>query len=156
MTDKLYPYFTIMVGLPGTGKSTHVKRYALPDAVILSTDNIIEKRCEFEGLTYSQGFKLFIDDATKQFNAELAQALKDRKNIMVDRTNLTVNSRHKLLARVPKDYKKYAMYVPIPEDWSTRLANRPGKCIPDSVISTMMMDFQMPTLDEGFDAVFTV
>ena len=34
-----------------------------------------------------------------------------------------------------------------------RMANRPGKTIPDSVIESMMDSFVRPVLDEGFDTV---
>jgi hypothetical protein len=39
------------------------------------------------------------------------------------------------------------------EDWQHRMASRPGKTIPDSVIESMMDSFVRPALDEGFDTV---
>lgn len=148
--------FSIMVGLPATGKSTYIEKNARPDLVVLSTDNIIEQMCKEAGVTYNQGFKLFIDEATKGFNYQIGEAIKNEQSIVIDRTNLTAKGRRKLLSRVPNKYNKYALYFPIPTDWNTRLQSRPGKCIPQPVLDNMLLSFQMPTVDEGFDAVFTI
>lgn len=152
------PYITLLVGLPGVGKSTYVNEYKTPDSIVLSTDAIVESMCNANGITYDQGFKLFIDQATHEYNKLLATYLAAGNDIVIDRTNLSVTSRRKILARVPKRYKKYAAFFPIPpeEEWKKRLASRPGKCIPQSVLDNMLMQFQMPTVDEGFDAVFTI
>jgi len=152
------PSFVVLVGLPGVGKSTYIKENALPGYRILSTDSIVEKMCAAQGITYTQGFKLFIDDATKRFNRELVDALHDKANIMIDRTNLTRNTRRRLLSQVPKDYLKFAYYFPVPEqaEWERRLNARPGKYIPRPVIDTMMSSAQFPEKEEGFTAVFTI
>lgn len=151
------PNFSVLVGLPGVGKSTYISKHAnRENIVVASTDDIIDGMCADAGITYDQGFLLFIDEATKRYNTLIGDALKGRYSIVIDRTNLTVNSRRKLLARVPNEYKKYALYFPIPTDWNDRLKSRPGKCIPQNVIDNMIGSFQMPTKEEGFDAVFTI
>lgn len=150
--------FGVMVGLPGVGKSTYRKKMITPGITVLSTDDIVEDMCFNAGLNYDQGFKLFIEDATKVFNRRLSSALQNNESIMIDRTNLSRKSRARLLARVPKSYKKYAYFFPTPEDaeWKRRLSARPGKCIPQAVLDDMALSFEMPTIEEGFDAVFTV
>jgi predicted kinase len=150
--------FGVMVGLPGVGKSTYRKKNITPEVRVLSTDDIIESMCAERGITYDQGFREFIEPATKLFNQQLGEALKNGEDVMVDRTNLSRKSRARLLSLVPKSYRKYAYYFPTPagEEWRRRLDNRVGKHIPQAVLDDMSLSFVMPTIEEGFDAVFTV
>lgn len=152
----------MLVGLPGVGKSTWLRdRYhEVPgvDYVPLSTDAEIEKLCSEQGITYNQGFKLFIDQAQKIVNQKMAAAIKNRSDIVLDQTNLTKKSRARKMAQLPKYYKKYAYFFQIPEDaeWKRRLSSRPGKCIPQSVLDEMRVSLEAPMTDEGFDSIFTI
>jgi predicted kinase len=150
--------FIVLVGLPGVGKSTYINNNKNPRTIVLSTDAIVEKMCALQGITYTQGFKLFIDEATKRFNKQLAIALKNKNDIIIDRTNLTRASRKRLMSQVPEHYSKYAYYFPTPEkdEWQHRLASRPGKYIPQNVIDDMISNFDFPNKEEGFDAIFTI
>jgi hypothetical protein len=150
--------FIVLVGLPGVGKSTYINNNKNPGTIVLSTDAIVEKMCALQGITYTQGFKLFIDEATKRFNKQLAIALKNKNDIIIDRTNLTCASRKRLMSQVPKHYSKYAYYFPTPEEneWKRRLNNRPSKYIPQNVLDEMALSFQFPKKEEGFDAIFTI
>lgn len=150
--------FIVLVGLPGVGKSTYINNNKNPNALVLSTDAIVEKMCISQGITYTQGFRLFIDEAIKRFNKQLTIALKNNNDIIIDRTNLSRASRKRLMSQVPNNYSKYAYYFPIPEkdEWHRRLASRPGKHIPQNVIDDMINSFNFPEKEEGFDAIFTI
>jgi gluconate kinase len=54
------------------------------------------------------------------------------------------------------DYEHIAVVfrTPEPEELARRLASRPGKNIPDHVMRSMIDNFEMPTLDEGFTQVW--
>jgi tRNA uridine 5-carbamoylmethylation protein Kti12 len=145
-----------MVGLPASGKSTIVKElYAgRKDVEILSSDAIIETKCSQEGITYTEGFSKFIDEATKMFNANLQIAIKEHKNICIDRTNLTKKSRAKFLKMVPESYKRIAIVVECnSKDHMERLNSRVGKQIPYHVVENMINTYEHPSLDEGFDDI---
>ena len=156
------PVFTMLVGLPGTGKSTWITHeyqdVPFVDCVQLSTDAEIEKMCASQGITYDQGFKLFIDQAQKIVNQKMADAIKNRHDIVLDQTNLTKKSRARKMAQLPRAYKKYAVFFPVPEEaeWKRRLSARPGKCIPQSVLDDMQRGLEMPSTDEGFDEVMVI
>jgi len=152
-------YFWMTVGTPASGKSTWIReeviaRNLYPNPVILSSDGIIEEMCQAEGITYDEGFNKFIKPATSRFFSDLAFALKNGHNVMVDRTNLTVASRKKILDLVPEDYMKVAIvFYCDPDVQDERLLNRPGKTIPHHVIKSMRSSYEPPELDEGFDSI---
>ena len=54
------------------------------------------------------------------------------------------------------DYEHIAVVfkTPEPEELARRLASRPGKNIPAHVMRSMIDNFEMPTLDEGFTQVW--
>jgi gluconate kinase len=54
------------------------------------------------------------------------------------------------------DYEHIAIVFKTPEadELARRLASRPGKSIPDHVVRSMIDNFEMPSLDEGFTQVW--
>ena len=152
------PYIWIAVGLPASGKSTWIKKNVevrtTQDIVVLGTDRLIDQYAAECNMTYDEIWPHRIDDATDVFFAQVKTALAARRNIFIDRTNISVKSRRKILAHVPKDYHKIAcVYTCSPEVHEDRLHSRPGKFIPQLVIENMKKDFAYPTLDEGFDQI---
>lgn len=154
------PFCHVLVGLPGSGKSTwcniHVAGRTIPYNTV-STDNIIEAHAARQGKTYSEVFKDYIKLAQMEYDAQLAQYLAAGSNILVDRTNMTKTSRAKILRLVPDHYIKNAIVFTCKDDTlEKRLASRPGKIIPDFVIKSMRSTYQDPTLSEGFDDIIYV
>lgn len=154
------PILYMLVGLPGSGKSTYSEINLEPalqlagDFFYYSTDHYIDKIAKELELTYDDVFEDNIRDATAAMNLFLAEAIKSKRDVIWDQTNLTVNSRRKKLARFPAEYRKVAMVFEVAEDvLNERLANRPGKTIPAHVIKSMRDSYVAPTLDEGFDAI---
>ena len=150
-------YFYMMVGMPACGKSTWVKNN-YHDGIFLSSDAFIEMEAFNRGKTYDEIFTDTIDAATKQFFHDLKVGLEvGMPKVLVDRTNLGVKSRKKILDLVPKDYKKIAIVVQCSEaTQDARLLSRPGKSIPFKIIQNMRKDFHLPTLDEGFDDIVMI
>lgn len=157
------PTLILMVGLPGTGKSTLVSDLTSmdPDAFVYSTDRLIEEWSAGQGWTYDFGFSKYIDKATRQMNEWLDVAVRDGQNIIWDQTNLGVKKRRSITGRFnSKGWEKECRCILPPRgdsqnsDWEWRLANRPGKTIPDHVIHSMKQTFFIPTIDEGYDRVY--
>lgn len=148
----------MLVGIPTSGKSTYVNQLKKMDywknAVVLSTDNYIEKQAQRCGLTYNQIFDDVIGDATRELELEFNIAKDEGKNIIWDQTNLTSKARKKKLSKVPSFYRRFAVYFEIPlEDALERNKRREGKFIPESILHRMWHQFEKPTLVEGFDYV---
>ena len=152
------PELLMLCGIPTCGKSTYVEKLKnldyWKDAVVLSTDNYIEKQAQRMGLTYNQIFDDVIDDATRELELELNMAKDKGKNIIWDQTNLSVKTRKKKLSKVPSIYRRDAVYFVISlEEALERNDHREGKFIPKSILKRMWHQFEIPTRNEDFDYV---
>ena len=151
------PILYMLIGIPASGKSTWIKNHK-HDAVIIDTDSYLDDVAYKAGLTYSNVFAAHSKAAEKAMYTKLAQAVKDRKDILWDQTNLTIKSRMKKLAMIPDDYDKIAVIFKNPDhdELRRRLDSRPGKDIPMPIIRNMINSYQPPHDSEGFDKVINV
>jgi len=152
------PTIYMLVGVPGSGKSTWLSKQDKTNAVVLSTDDYIERVALASGSTYSDVFKNSIEDASQNLENELAVAIKGKKDIYWDQTNLTARARSKKLDKIPSEYRKVAVFFKTPDDaeLKRRLSSRPGKIIPANILMAMRSQLEIPTVDEGFDRVIVV
>lgn len=156
------PICDVMIGLPAMGKSTLVEGMYKPDTFIYSTDKFIEDAAAHFGTTYNEAFEDNIKAATDSMNALLDVAIRERQDIIWDQTNLGVGKRKKIINRMKQaGYQVRGHCILPPEaghisdlkDWKYRLANRPGKTIPENVLTNMYESFTVPTVSEGFDMI---
>ena len=145
----------LMVGLPGCGKSTYVEDKLEENYEVLSTDALIEKRAEATGKTYNETFSTEIKWAEAMFYSNLEYYIRNNISFVIDRTNLTVKSRAKILNLIPKTYTKTAIVIATPEreEWLRRLDSRPGKIIPPEILERMEKSYECPRAEEGFDSI---
>ncbi len=149
---KLY----MMIGVPGSGKSTWINSQDwAKDCVLVSTDKLIELEAGRQGKTYNDVFKSYIDEATRLMNEDIKIAVEAGKDIIWDQTNTSRKSRKAKLSQVP-GYHKIAVVFSVPEkeEWQRRINSRPGKIIPEAVLKAMAEGMQLPTEDE-FDEIWT-
>jgi predicted kinase len=151
------PRLFMLIGVPGSGKSTWIRSRS-HDAVVASTDDKIEAAAAAQGLTYSEVFDAEIKAANAAMREDVKQAVKDKRDIIWDQTNLTAKSRRGKLGQVPKSYQKIALFFPTPdgEELQRRLDARAGKHIPAHVIQSMIATLEEPTPGEGFDEIYVV
>lgn len=157
------PICDMMIGLPALGKSTIIKgMYRTEDTWIYSTDMYINAVAEDNGITYNEAFESNIKAAT-EFNERKLKTMMDlRKDIIWDQTNLGVAKRRKIINRMKQtgyQVRGHCIMPPEPgwldaqKTWKYRLENRPGKTIPQHVLSNMIESFVEPTINEGFDMI---
>ncbi len=155
------PNITLMVGLPGSGKSTAVRHImsnlAGGDYIVLSPDDEVLAMGHAEGLNYTESVRKFgFQKAEKIFLDQLKDALAARKNVIVDRTNLTTGIRDMLLRDVPVDYTKTAVICEVDADELKRRlgdrAEQTSKIIPETVLTKMIAAYQPPDHPE-FDYI---
>jgi predicted kinase len=145
-----------LIGVPASGKSTWVKSQDwISDCVIVSTDNFVERHAAEVGKTYNEVFVDFMPTAVDLMCKEVIAARKVGRDIIWDQTSVNVKSRKKKFQMLP-DYYHIAVVFRTPEheELMRRLHNRPGKNIPDHVVSSMIDHFEMPTEAEGFKEIW--
>ena len=152
------PELVMLCGIPCSGKSTYVNKLLTyeywKDAIILSTDNYIEEQAKRLGMTYNEVFQDCIDEATRQLEMSFVRAKEEGKRIIWDQTNLSIKTRKKKLTKVPSIYKRTAVWFQVDlEEALKRNETREGKFIPESILKRMYHQFEIPTLEEGFDFV---
>lgn len=156
----------VLVGLPGSGKSTFLSFVDDPefggDVFVYSTDNYIEAKAKEFGLTYNTAFQDNIGPATKHMNDVLSIAVSAGIDVFWDQTNMSPKKRKSILFRFPKSYHKSCRCIApprTPAEWTeldSRLASREGKTIPHHIIESMADSYVEPELDEGFDYILVV
>lgn len=146
----------MLIGVPGSGKSTWIKSMGFDaGTVLISSDDIVEEEAARLGKTYSDIFAEYAKEATAEMNRRVTVATIVGKSVVWDQTNVDAKGRAKKLRRFSDSYRKVAVFFPTPEpeEHARRLANRPGKFIPQFVIDSMTQRLEMPTIAEGFDEV---
>ena len=152
------PELVMLCGIPCSGKSTYMDKLReyeyWKDAVVLSTDNYIEEQAKRLGMTYNEVFQDCIDEATRQLEMSFVRAKEEGKRIIWDQTNLSIKTRKKKLTKVPSIYKRTVVWFQVDlEEALKRNETREGKFIPESILKRMYHQFEVPTLEEGFDFV---
>jgi predicted kinase len=150
------PKLYVLVGVPGSGKSTWVKNqdWAL-GLTIVSTDTFVEDYAKSRGKTYSEVFKDYGPRAVELMADQVIFARDHGHTIIWDQTSTTVASRARKFRMLP-DYYAIAVVFRCPDadELARRLLSRPGKLIPVDVVEYMIKNFEMPTEEEGFDEIW--
>ena len=150
------PTAYILIGVPGSGKSTWIKNQDwAEDCAIVSTDMWVELEAERVGKTYSEIFDEYMPHAVALMANHVELARDKGMDIIWDQTSTTLSSRARKFRMLP-NYKMIAVMFDTPEQsvLVSRLNSRPGKEIPLSVIEKMMLGFELPTEQEGFDEIW--
>lgn len=153
------PKCTILVGVPGSGKSTWLIENRPKGAWIVSTDNIINGLADDYGFTYDQIFKETIRFADMAMVARMLIAAQNGYDLYVDRTNMSMKSRKQFIDKLKKygyEFECVVFPTPEPEELERRLSERSerlGKTIPWEVINGMLASYEAPTEAEGFSKV---
>ena len=152
------PKLYMLVGVPGSGKSTWIKNqiWALRLPVV-STDTWVEDHAKREGKTYSEVFEEYMPIAVRIMTNHVRVAQANGHDIIWDQTSTTRESRAKKFRMLPEYYAIAVVFpTPEPEELARRVASRPGTTIPPEVIARMIEDWEEPDLSEGFKEIWRV
>ena len=150
--DKDKPWLTVMIGIPGSGKSTVAERYGK----VFSTDALLEDIAEKEfGVVgdYGKAFQVVSESKFNWVEMNLLNAEKYAKensgDIVIDATNLVRKKRRGIVNRFKKNFN--IRFVKVWRDFEdcrkSRLKNS-GKFISDAIYRRMLYSFAYPTREE--------
>ena len=142
------PTFYMLVGIPGSGKSTIAEKHLLTyDTIHLSSDAI---RGELWG---DENCQKNPDKVFALMQERTIEALKKGINVIYDATNITRKSRKAILDKIPSYVHKECVIVWAPiKDCISRDENR-ERTVGVDVINKMLKRFEAPFYDEGFDEI---
>lgn len=151
----------VLVGPPGSGKSTWRTKFlssAQGEWVVASTDDLVEAWAAERNLTYDEAHsKAPWAQFNKTFKYAYRNALKDGKNVIIDRTSMGVKARKEYFKNLPEGTEVEAVVFVVDDvELKRRLKERAeatGKSIPAVVLNTMRSRYQAPTKEEGFDKI---
>lgn len=148
-TEKLHikPRFIMLVGVPGSGKSTFAESMLDYNTKHITSDGI---RKELYGDENCQ------DDHNRVFNLmyeRTLDALKNGYNVVYDATNITRKNRKSILDRLPAYVTKECVIVWAPIDVCIERDSIRERTVGKAVIEKMLRRFEAPFYDEGFDYI---
>lgn len=143
-----------LVGLPAVGKSTYIKKH-YPDYVVISNDEIIEEYAKKHNMKYNEAwgkvsFKFVKNECMNRFN----KAVSQKKNIVIDNTNMTVKSRRAY--EHPGYIKKAVVFRISDAEHKKRIEKRlkeTGKFVPEDAVKNMIAKYVEPSKSEGFEEI---
>lgn len=144
------PAFTMMVGLPGSGKSYAAEELsAQTGAIIHSSDSIREELCG-DANEQSINKKVF-----EVLHERVISDLKNGRDVIYDATNISKNRRVEFLSSI-KDITciKTCVFVNTPLSLCFERNSSRDRIVPKDVIERMSRNLCPPKKCEGWDQIF--
>ena len=146
LCPKQIPSLTIMVGLPGSGKSTVAAAICDIDSSIalVSSDAIRKELYGDEGIQGSP------EDVFKVVNQRIHALLSEGKSVLYDATNLYPKSRKSVLSAIPDGMEVQVKFwvINTPLDVCIRRNEGRERVVPEEVIRRMASRFTYPQKSE--------
>ena len=145
--------FTMLIGLPGSGKSHYANEYIKTHSgtVVISSDDI---RQELWGDANDQQNPSQVFD---EMFIRTVSTMKKGINVIYDATNLTAKTRKATLTRLHQalnqDFVAVADVIVCSLSECKRRQNGRDRKVPDEVIDRMVRQFQTPWYNEGWDTI---
>jgi predicted kinase len=149
--SKLY----LMMGCPGSGKSTYLRERFSQPPVVVSRDAVRFSMVKEDEEYFSKEKEVF-----KEYIEQIRTAIKFNAEVFADATHLNESSRAKVLRALGSDLRDVevnVIWVRVPVEVAiTQNELRMGTraYVPKSVIRRMYSQATMPSKEEGFEHIY--
>ena len=157
ITNRKQKIAFIVVGIPGCGKSTWIRKHMNPEIdVHISRDEIRFALLNEEDDYFKQ------EDKVRQFYFQKIEEFTGNEYtddcVFIDATHLTPKSRKATMRHIAADTRTIALYFDVPINVALeRNRQRSGRAyVPDNVIYRMSEQLVKPTRKEGFYEVWYI
>lgn len=138
----------MLIGLPGCGKSTYAS--SMEGAVVVSSDAIREELFGDVG-DQEHNDKVFLE-VGRRVKAALSEGTAEA--VVLDATNISKKRRVAFLKELAKyECEKCAVWFAVPYEVCLERNLSRERRVQEHVISKMLMNFNPPSRNEGFDSV---
>lgn len=145
------PVLYIMVGVPGSGKTTYAQNYLANDSTIILSSDDIRKELFGDEAIQSDPAKVF-DLLYKRMNTYLGKG----KNVVVDATNIDKAGRHKTFEKISSECIKKAVVISVDKEVAIRQNKMRKRRVKPWVIEKYFNKFEMPEKSEGFNEIIVI
>lgn len=146
----LKPKFIMLVGLPGSGKTSWAKNRVNDHTVHISSDEIREE------LYGDAGCQKDPDAVFALMRLRTTEALARGMDVIYDATNITRKNRKSILDVIPAHVTKECIIVWAPINMCIQRDKLRDRTVGEAVIDKMIRRFEAPFYDEGFDTIRAV
>ena len=146
----------LMMGVPGSGKSTYARNILKYGDIYVSRDEI-----RYSILTDEDDYFAKENEVIKTFIQYIDEALIDTQyqgKVYADATHLSPKSRAQVLNQLKNKNKVSVIYLDIPLNVIlARNAQREGRAlVPENVVRRMYKSIILPTKAEGIEKLITI
>lgn len=138
------PEFIMLVGLPGSGKSTYAENHKNSNCVHISSDNIREQLYGDANIQENSNQVFYL------MKQQAIEALQLGQDVIYDATNISRKFRVETLKSLPSYAIKKCVIVWADIDTCLTQNNSRDRTVPKAVIDRMLRSFQAPFYDEGW------
>ena len=152
------PKLIIMVGIPGSGKSTFAQNY-IKDANNISTVWISRDEVRYSLISGTDEYFAKEKDVFKLFVKKINTALAEGKDVIADATHINAQSRKKLFSSitVPDIQIEACVMGTSLQECLVNNEKREGRArVPKEAILRMYRQFEYPSFSEGFTSISNV
>ena len=148
------PVLYVMVGPPGSGKTSYIRKY-LPEALRISLDDL---RLMLSGRPFDFRYERIVAEVGEELmRVSLSRLREWRRDCVYDATNVTREVRLRSLAIAQEfDLPAVAIFADTPIEIALARNRRRRRKVPEDVIERFYRQLQPPSLDEGFEEVVVV
>ncbi len=141
----------LMVGIPGSGKSTYTKTKVDRRIRVLSSDDI---RKELFGSEDDQEHN---EEIFNTLYSRARKLLEDGKDVLIDATNSNKINRKRALSHFDDmNIRRKAIVIETPVNLCIERDKGRKRVVGEKVINEFSASFEFPTKDEGFDEIVKV